>query len=57
MHTLTVRALQDPGVARGLISDGAEAAWSKSPEDYGNFMRTEIKKWARVVRLAGIRQQ
>ena len=57
LHGLTVRALQDPGVAKGLVNDGAEAAWSKSPEDYGSFMRAEIEKWARVVRLAGIKQQ
>ena len=57
LHGLTVRALQDPAVAKGLVNDGAEAAWSPSPEDFGSFIRAEIEKWARVVRLAGLKQQ
>lgn len=57
LHGATVRALQDPGVTKGLVNDGAEAAWSKSPEDYGTFIRAEIEKWAQVVRRAGLGQQ
>jgi tripartite-type tricarboxylate transporter receptor subunit TctC len=37
-----------------LEAEGAEAG-SGSPEEFGAFFRTEIEKWAKVIKAAGIR--
>ena len=39
------------------MSDGAEARTSKSPEEFGAFMRAEVAKWAKVVAAAKIEKQ
>lgn len=57
LHTTVVGALQDPAVRKQLINDGAEPQSSKSPEDFSSFVRSEVSKWAKVVKDAGIRQQ
>ena len=43
-----------PGVKQQLARQGAEPAGG-SAEDYAKYIRTEIPRWAKVVREAGIR--
>jgi tripartite-type tricarboxylate transporter receptor subunit TctC len=49
--------LNDAGVRNQLLIDGAEAQPSKTPDEFALFVQAEIKKWAQVVKAAGISQQ
>jgi tripartite-type tricarboxylate transporter receptor subunit TctC len=57
LHTVLANVLQDPAIRKQLINDGAEPRWSQSPDDFAAFVRSEVEKWAKVVRNAGIKQQ
>ena len=57
LHRAMVRALQDPEVARRFTGDGADPTPSKTPEEFGSLIRSEIAKWAKVVRDAGIKPE
>lgn len=57
LHTAVLRALQDPEVKKRFIDDGAEITPSATPEEFGNLVRTEVAKWARVVKSAGIQAE
>lgn len=57
LHGSIVRALHDPLLRKRFISDGAEPMPSNVPEDFGGFIRSEIVKWARVVKTAGIQAE
>jgi len=46
-----VQALRMPDVVRTLSSQGAEPVGS-TPEEFGAFVRSEIEKWANVVKAA-----
>ena len=48
----TARILQLPDVRKGLTSQGGEIIGS-SPEQFTTFMRTEVQKWAELVKLSG----
>ena len=57
LHAGLVRALQDPEVKKRFIDDGAEATTSSSPEEFGALIRSELVKWAKVVKDAGIKPE
>ncbi len=57
LHAAVTQALQDPDVRKRYANDGGEAAPSRTPEEFGAMIRTEIRKWAKVVRDAGIKPQ
>jgi len=57
LHAGLVRALQDPEVKKRFVDDGAEATTSSSPEEFGALIRSELVKWAKVVKDAGIRPE
>jgi tripartite-type tricarboxylate transporter receptor subunit TctC len=46
-----VKALRMPDVVRTLSSQGAEPVGS-TPEEFASFIRSEIDKWARLVKAA-----
>lgn len=48
------RALAQPDVIEKLASAGVEIQ-TTSPEDWGRFVKSEIDKWAKVVKTAGIK--
>ena len=48
-----VKALNDPAVKENLAKQGADVVAS-TPEQHDQFNRTEIAKWIKVVREAGI---
>jgi tripartite-type tricarboxylate transporter receptor subunit TctC len=56
LHDEIVRALRAPEVMQRLAADGAEPVGS-SPEEFAAFIRSEIDKWAKVARAAGIRAE
>jgi tripartite-type tricarboxylate transporter receptor subunit TctC len=45
-------AVQEPDIQQRLAADGSEAIGSTS-EEFGSFIRSEIKKWERAVKAAG----
>jgi tripartite-type tricarboxylate transporter receptor subunit TctC len=57
LHAAVLQALQDPAVRRRFIDNGADATPSASPEEFGAFLQTELAKWTKVVRDAGIKPQ
>ena len=48
-----VAILRIPEVKERIISEGAEPVGS-SPEEFGEFIKAEIAKWAKVIKAAGI---
>jgi tripartite-type tricarboxylate transporter receptor subunit TctC len=53
LHGEIARALRTPEVMQRLAADGAEPVGS-SPEEFAAFIKSEIDKWAKVARAAGI---
>jgi tripartite-type tricarboxylate transporter receptor subunit TctC len=51
VNTEAVKALRLPDVVRALSSQGAEPV-GNSPEEFGAFVKSEIQKWANLVRVA-----
>ena len=51
-----VKALHVPSVRESLASQGAEPVGSK-PEEYDAFVRSEIAKWQKVCKEAGIQPE
>ena len=54
LHTTTAKALAQPDLKERLAALGAEGVGS-SPAEFKAFVQTEIAKWARVVREAGLK--
>ncbi|MGZ8263031.1 MAG: Bug family tripartite tricarboxylate transporter substrate binding protein [Burkholderiales bacterium] len=57
LHAAVLQALQDPVVSKRFLEGGAEPTPSKSPEEFGAVIRDEIRKWAKVIKAAGIRAE
>lgn len=56
LNAAFVKALQYPEVTARLTADGAVPV-GNSPAAFGDYMRSEIAKWARVVKLSGATAQ
>jgi tripartite-type tricarboxylate transporter receptor subunit TctC len=52
LHGETVKILKLPDVSQRLDGLGFETVGS-TPEQFGAYMRSEIKKWEKVVRASG----
>jgi tripartite-type tricarboxylate transporter receptor subunit TctC len=48
------KSLHTPEMAERLATQGAEAVGS-TPEEFTEFVRAEIAKWAKVVKASGAR--
>ncbi|MCW5575733.1 MAG: tripartite tricarboxylate transporter substrate binding protein [Burkholderiales bacterium] len=46
------KSLQDPAVAKRLAGVGFEITYG-TPEEFTNYIKSEIKKWAKVVKASG----
>ena len=57
LHAALLRALQDPDVKKHFTTEGADITPSATPEDFGALIRTDVAKWARVVKEGGIKAQ
>ena len=53
LHGETLRVLKSPDVQRLLTAAGQEVAWQATPEAFGEMMKFEAAKWARIVRDSG----
>lgn len=54
LHTTTARALAQTDMKERLATLGAEGVGS-SPDEFKGFVQSEITKWARVVKQAGLK--
>ena len=54
LHETTAMALAAPDMRDRLLAQGAEPVGS-TPEAFRAYIRTEIEKWGRVIREAGVR--
>lgn len=54
LHAAVAQTLADPAVRQRLVAEGAEAAPSRTPEEFGQMIRAELGKWSKVVKDAGI---
>ena len=52
LHKEIVRALSLPDVRERLLREGAELG-GNSPREFDAFVRSEMAKWAKVVKLSG----
>jgi tripartite-type tricarboxylate transporter receptor subunit TctC len=57
LHDAMVRVLNEPAIRERFLADGADPAPSKTPEEFGAFIRAEMAKWAKVVRDAHIQAE
>jgi tripartite-type tricarboxylate transporter receptor subunit TctC len=51
-----VAILKLPDVKERLLADGAEPV-GNTPEEFGAFIKSEIAKWAKVIKAAGLRAE
>ncbi|HSD41470.1 MAG TPA: tripartite tricarboxylate transporter substrate binding protein [Burkholderiales bacterium] len=54
LHAATVRALEDPKVKNGFLASGAETV-GNTPEDLAAILRSDLAKWGKLVKTAGIK--
>ena len=54
LHAESVKLLKQPDVKQRLDNAGFEPI-GNSPEEFGAYIRSEIEKWGKVVRTAGVR--
>jgi tripartite-type tricarboxylate transporter receptor subunit TctC len=53
LNRVAVEAMRDPSVKEKLASQGAELI-GDTPEQFGAFIDSEIRKWADVIKAAGV---
>jgi tripartite-type tricarboxylate transporter receptor subunit TctC len=56
LHQETVKTLAMPDVRQRLAADGAEVV-GNSPREFDKFVRSELVKWAKVVKLSGAKPE
>ncbi|HSQ04695.1 MAG TPA: tripartite tricarboxylate transporter substrate binding protein [Burkholderiales bacterium] len=54
LHAAVVETLKSPEVAKRFALEGGEPMPSRTPEEFGAMIRSEVRKWAAVVKDAGI---
>jgi tripartite-type tricarboxylate transporter receptor subunit TctC len=52
-----VSTVDSPDIRKLFVSTGADPHTSASPDAFASMMRTEVAKWAKVVKEAGLKQQ
>jgi len=53
LNRIATEAMRDPAVKEKLASQGAELV-GDTPEQFRDFIDAEIKKWAKVIKDAGV---
>ncbi len=56
LNSALVQALRDPAIHKTLIERGAEPV-GNTPDEHAAYIRSEIEKWRRVARSAGIKPE
>lgn len=57
LHEAVSRAIESREVRERLARDGSEPFVGDTPAEYGVFIRSEIERWGKVIRQAGIQAQ
>lgn len=57
LHAAVVQTVRDPAVSKIFIDSGADPTPSNSPEEFAAQIRAELKKWAKLVKDAGIKPE
>ena len=55
LHAEIVRAAQDAEIRKRFVNDGGDPQASRTPEEFADYIRADMAKWAKVVRDAGIK--
>jgi tripartite-type tricarboxylate transporter receptor subunit TctC len=55
LHAGILKALQEPETRRPLVDDGMEVSPSASPADFAALIRSDLDKWVKVVKRAGLK--
>jgi tripartite-type tricarboxylate transporter receptor subunit TctC len=53
LHTELLRIVKTPEVQKQLLNAGQEVAWQETPEQFGEMLKVEAAKWARMVKESG----
>lgn len=53
LHAELLRILKNAEVRKLLLNAGQEVAWQETPELFGEMLKVEAAKWARMVRESG----
>ncbi len=53
LHAELLRVLKNPEVQKLLLTAGQEVAWQATPEPFGEMLKVESAKWARMVKESG----
>ena len=53
LHDELVKILKNPEVKSLLLNAGQEVAWQDTPEQFGEMLKVEAAKWARMVKESG----
>ena len=53
LHAELLRILKNPDVQKLLRNAGQEVAWQETPELFGEMLKVEAAKWARMVKESG----
>jgi tripartite-type tricarboxylate transporter receptor subunit TctC len=56
LNSEVMAALQDPEMKTRLEQEGAELRGS-SPEEYGAYLKSELERWAKVVKVNAIKPE
>jgi tripartite-type tricarboxylate transporter receptor subunit TctC len=56
MNKAIVDTLKQSDTAQRMLADGAVPFFS-SPEDYTAYLKAELAKWGRVVKLASVKPE
>ncbi len=56
LNTELMKMLQRPEVKARFAADGIEALGS-TPEEFGAYIKTEIERWGRVIKAAGVQPE
>ena len=54
LYKETVKVVQAPEFKERLVQLGSDAVGS-TPEQWGEFIKTEINKWGRIAKIAGVK--
>ncbi len=57
LHRAMLVVLNDPALKKRFVDDGADVAPSATPAVFAAFIRTEMTKWARVIKDANIQME
>ena len=52
LHGTLVKIIEEPAMSKYLADQGADP-WTMTPAQYGDYIKSEVVKWAKVVKVSG----